>query len=121
MKKFIFILILLLSLQAFAQDGAKVNGRADALLEKKARCIEQNQTDFYFYIQIYNGKDLARAKQVLRNYLAAHPNSKAFIKWESPEYKVWTGEYPNIVEVERALKVLTAEYPNAIIVYPRIR
>ena len=119
-----FYLILFLWFPAMiltAQNSDLQNERADRLLEQKAQCLEQNRTDFYYYIQIYNGKDLGRAKRVLQEYLANHPNSKAFIKWENPEYKVWTGEYPLIVEVERALKILLPEYPNAIIVYPRLR
>ncbi len=120
-KRILFMLILAVMAQGIlAQTSRQTQQRLDGLLEQKARCLEQNRTKFFYYIQIYNGKDVNRARQLLRVYLARHPESKAFIKWENPEYKVWTGEYMSILDVEKAMQLLRDEYPNALIVYPRV-
>ncbi len=121
LKRVILILLLTTGLQTLhAQSSRQTQRRLDDLLEQKARCLSQNRTKFFYYIQIYNGKDVNRARQLLREYLARHPHSKAFIKWENPEYKVWTGEYMSILDVEKAMQLLRDEYPDALIVYPRV-
>jgi len=98
-----------------------VRARADALIKKKADCLAHNKRNVYYYIQIYNGKDLARAKAVLREFLLRYPNAKANITWENPEYKVWAGQYTTKFEAEQAWMTLKEEYPDALIVYPRKR
>jgi len=122
MKKILLFLLLLgagYGLQA--QDTAPLKARLDRIMAQKAQCLEKNKADYFYYIQIYNGKDLQRAKQLLKEYLKNHPNSQAFIKWENPEYKVWTGQYTDILDVERAMLIIRKEYPNALIVYPKVR
>ena len=122
MKKYIVLLAffsgIFWNLQAQSQE--KIQRQLDDILEQKARCLTQNRTKFFYYIQIYNGKDIQQARELLREYINRHPDSKAFIKWESPEYKVWTGEYMNVMDVEKAMQLLQEEYPNALIVYPKV-
>ena len=120
MKNILSFIFFLIVANVSAQTSA-VNKKADKLIDKKRQCYEQHKEDFFYYIQIYNGHNLDDAKQILKTYLAAYPDSKAYIKWENPEYKVWTGEYPNKWEVEKAMQLLRDKYPNAIIVYPKIR
>jgi TolA-binding protein len=103
---FVFSIFLLFSgtfsLQAQTADAQK----ADELLNQKARCLESAKSDVFYYIQIYNGKDIAKAKSILQDFIRKYPNSKAFVKWENPEYKVWTGEYLTKFEVERDMQII---------------
>ncbi len=120
MKKLLFLFLFLAISVVYAQDSA-MNHQADALLEQKAQCFDKHKVDYLYFIQIYNGKDLEEARRVLREYLIRFPDSKAIIKWENPEYKVWTGEYLTKWEVEKAMQLLREDYPDALIVYPKIR
>ncbi len=122
MKRFISVVLFLGFLHVHAQSSVP-NVRTDAnrLLEKKSECLKKHYTDFLYYIQIYNGKDLNRAKSILREYLKLYPSSTAFVKWENPEYKVWTGEYMTKIEVEQAMREIRKHFPNALIVFPKRR
>jgi len=118
MKKFLGIIFLLLTWQGVMAQSS-VKAKADALVDKKASCISKHKSDVYYYIQIYHGKDLNRAKSELKKFKSLYPNAKASIKWENPEYKVWTGEYFTKFEVEQAMQMIKEDYPDALIVYPR--
>ncbi len=120
MRKFFLLFYVFFLIKLHGQQTT-VNHQVDELLKQKAECFEKHKVDYLYFIQIYNGKDLERARAVLREYLNKFPDSKAIVRWENPEYKVWTGEYLNKWEVEKAMQLLSDEYPNALIVYPKIR
>jgi len=118
MKRIFLVFLLLMSLPAlFAQTHTR--HKADALLKKKAECLGKHKRDVYYYIQIYNGKDLSKAKARLKEFIRLYPNAKAFVTWENPEYKVWTGQYDTKFEAEQAWLIVKEHYPDALIVYPR--
>ncbi len=117
---FIVSVLFLLSLQA-QQRPEITRHKVENLLAKKAECQQKKKKASFYYIQIYNGKDINKAKMILKDFISKYPNSKAFVTWENPEYKVWTGEYYTKFEVERAMQLLKEEYPDALIVYPKIR
>jgi len=121
LKKLLFLLLVLSAGYGANAQEKIAPEQLRRIIVIKARCLDNNKADYYYYIQIYNGKNLQTAKRMLKQYLNNHPNSKAFIKWENPEYKVWTGQYEDILDVERAMLVLRKEYPNALIVYPKVR
>jgi TolA-binding protein len=102
-----------------AQSSRILKDKADSVLKKKSDCLKKQKKYAFFYIQIYNGSDVNKAKSVLKDFIEKYPNSKAFVTWENPEYKVWTGEYYTRFEVERAMQILRDEYPDALIVYPK--
>ena len=106
---------------SFAQDSVSQKNKAAKSLEKKAECLKKKKKDTFYYIQIYNGRDINKAKQILQSFIKRYPNSKAFVTWENPEYKVWVGEYYTKFEVERALRLIRDEFPDALIVYPKKR
>lgn len=122
MKRQFLVLFLFGFFMLQAQSPVKnVKTDANQLVEKKSECLKKHYTDFLYYIQIYNGKDLNKAKAILREYLKLYPSSTAFVKWENPEYKVWTGEYMTKIEVEQAMREIRRNFPNALIVFPKRR
>lgn len=121
LKKFFVLVIIMWAAFPLRAQQKMSASHLQRIIELKARCLARNKANYFYYIQIYNGKNLQKAKILLKGYLKKHPNSKAFIKWENPEYKVWTGQYEDILDVERAMLVLRKEYPNALIVYPKVR
>ncbi len=122
MNKYFLVFFLILGSVIHAQDKViDVQHDANRILEKKSECLKKHYTDFLYYIQIYNGKDLQQAKSVMKSYLKYYPGSTAFIKWENPEYKVWTGEYMTKIEVEQAMRQIKEHFPNAIVVFPKRR
>ncbi len=120
MRSVVFVLFIFISIPIFGQNSVTLKHRADMLLHKKAECLKKKKKDSFYYIQIYNGPDVNKAKRILKEFVSRYPNSKAFVTWENPEYKVWVGEYFTRFEVERAMLLIRDEFPDAMIVFPRI-
>jgi len=123
MKKFWLLALLLWVVGGYEKSYAQKVAQQDVnvWLRVKSECLKKKKKENFYHIQIYNGPDLKEAKAALLKFKEAYPNAKAFIVWENPEYKVWTGEYYTRFEVERALRLVQEQFPEALIVYPRVR
>ena len=124
MNKFFFMILILLGLQMSAQEATVnrfiVTGKANDLLAQRADCSSKYKTSFnYYHIQLYNGQNMARANSVKSNFTASFPEVKAVVEWESPEFKVWVGDYENKLSADQALLKIRKKYPNAFIVNPK--
>ncbi len=97
-----------------------VNDKVDALLDKRAECFNKTKTSFnYYHIQLYNGQNIDNARSVKAGFQEKFPGEYVVIEWESPEFKVWAGEYETKLEADQALLKIRKEYPDAFIVNPK--
>ncbi len=124
MKYILIITISLFSLHISAQDNTEnrfiVNDKIDALIAQRADCIAKNkQTLKYYHIQLYNGQNMGSARGVKSKFNTLFPGVYSIIEWESPEFKVWAGEYENKLSADQALIRIKKEFPNAFIVNPK--
>ena len=94
--------------------------KIDALLTKRADCYDKTKTSFqYYHIQLYNGQNIENARKVKAGFQEKFSGEYVVIEWESPEFKVWAGEYETKLAADQALQKIRKEYPDAFIVNPK--
>jgi hypothetical protein len=123
MKFRILFIFLLTSFYFYGQEKPNrfiVTGKVNDLLAERADCFKNNKTTLKFYhIQLYNGQSINTARSVKSDFQQKFPNMYVVIEWESPEFKVWAGEFETKLAADQALQKIRKEYPNAFIVNPK--
>ena len=99
------ILMLFFSAKNIAQSGTLTvnqDSKITQLLELKKGLEKENKLSDGYTIQLYYG-ELDKANQTLRKYRGSYSNWPASIEYETPNYKVWAGNFASRIEAERAL------------------
>ncbi len=115
-----FVLIMALSsVKLAAQQGEVIvnqDRQIDKLLELKK---EMNRTESNYKIQIYNGNrtDAQKARSEFRRSFLDLPTS---MQYETPNYKIWIGNFKNRLEADRTLVKVKKKFANAFIFTPKI-
>jgi len=126
MKKIIFVVSILLSLQGFAQqDSSSVvvhkDARLDLLVNKQAQINEETSRDarrtgkgFRLMVISTNSRDEAiAAKTRIYTYF---PEIKAYLWHQSPYYKVKAGNFKDRKEAEDFQKKLNVYFPKGVFI-----
>lgn len=120
-KLFAFsLLALLFTENSLGQEGTltvKEDARVTQLMALKTRLQKENKLTDGFTIQLYYG-DLNKANNVLKEYRNKHSKWPATIEYETPNYKVWAGNFQNRLEADRALLEIQSNFPSAFILRP---
>ncbi len=90
------------------------------LLELKKEMEQDNELTDGYTIQIYNGS-LRRANSAIQQYRNKYAEWPASIEYETPNYKVWVGNFTSRIEMERALLKIHDNFPNAFPLQPKQR
>ncbi len=119
-KTYLFSLCCLLFSMGFClgQQGT-VTINQDQKIEQLLRLKKEiNGAETHFKIQIYNGNrvDAYKAQTAFRQYFS---NWRSEIKYESPNFKIWVGNFRTRLEADRAIKRIKKEFPNAFIFKPK--
>ena len=101
-----------------AQEGevtVNQDRQIDALLKLKA---EINRTESKYKIQIYNGNrtDAEKARSEFRRSFTDWSTS---MEYETPNYKIWIGNFKSRLEADRALLRVKNKFGNAFIFTPK--
>lgn len=114
------ILVVFISENTLAQS-ANVSVNQDAkiteLLDLKKTLEKENKLTDGYTIQLYYG-ELSRANSVIRKYRGLYGNWPASIEYETPNYKVWVGNYGTRIEADRALLEVQRNFGSAFILKP---
>ncbi len=117
------ILILLVSVKSLAQ-GATLTVNQDPkitqLLDLKKNLEKEREFSDGYTIQLYYG-ELDKANQTLRKYKGSYSNWPASIEYETPNYKVWAGNFATRIEAERAMIEIQKSFSSAFILKPERR
>ena len=113
------ILTLLLSLSLNAQQG-EVNVDQDRDIDKLIEYKKDIKTSKVYKIQIYNSVDPDKAEREKSNFLNSYNEWPVEIVWNTPNYKVWVGNFATRLEADRALAKIKKEYMYAIIFQPKL-
>ena len=111
----------LLSTNSFAQQGGVTINQDQDLVKllalKKDMNLYDNDSDRY-KIQIYSGnrQDAEKAKSKIRLKM---PELLATLEFETPNYKVWVGNYRSRLEADRSLVKVQKEFQNAFVFKPK--
>ncbi len=114
------ILLTLASIEGIAQTATLTvneDPKVTELLKLKKTLEKENKLSDGFTIQLYYG-ELDQANQVLRKYRNSYENWPASIEYETPNYKVWAGNFASRIEAERALLSIQKDFSSAFILKP---
>tara|TARA_R100000935_G_C2691053_1_gene106522 strand:- start:134 stop:526 length:393 start_codon:yes stop_codon:yes gene_type:complete len=122
-KDCFFIGVFLFGMQqiSVAQTG-KVNIQQDAnipdLLDMKSEMTKDGKFGERFKIQLYYG-DNKSASDVIQKFRSLYSEWPSEIIYETPNYKVWIGNFRNRLEADRAIMKLKGDFPSAFIPKPQ--
>ncbi|MDN3723361.1 SPOR domain-containing protein [Aequorivita sp. SDUM287046] len=117
------ILLFFVSGKAVAQSATLTvnqDPKITELLELKKALEKDREFSDGYTIQLYYG-ELDKANQVLRKYKGSYSNWPASIEYETPNYKVWAGNFTTRIEAERALIEIQNNFASAFILKPERR
>jgi len=104
-----------------AQTG-KVSIQQDAnipnLLEMKSEMTKDGKLGERYKIQLYYG-DNNSASDVIKKFRSIYAEWPSQIIYETPNYKVWIGNFRNRLEADRALMNVKGDFPSAFIPKPQ--
>ncbi|WP_303318676.1 SPOR domain-containing protein [Flavivirga abyssicola] len=115
------ICFIISSAHSFAQEGKVIinqDKNIAALLDSKKRTNKNIDNPTRYKIQIYSGNRSGsqNAQKEFRNsFTVWNPT----IKYESPNFKTWVGNFRTRLEADRALKKVKTKFPNAFIFKPK--
>ena len=73
-----------------------------------------------YKIQIYQSVDPDKAQEAKADFLDIYTEWPVDIEWNTPNYKVWVGNFASRLEADRALKKIKENYMNAIVFQPKL-
>lgn len=117
---YFFILSSFLCLSSRAQDGktnVSVDPKIDQLLKEKRKLNTGLFLNEAYKIQIFYGNS-EESKKKLQEFKREFKDLDGTIIFNSPNYKVWIGNFKTRIEVERAMVDIKKKYPTALIIKP---
>lgn len=112
-----------ISLQATAQTGKVTIEQSDLipeLLEMKSELTKDGKLGERYSIQLYYG-DNNTASNIIKEFRVKYGDLPSSIIYETPNYKVWVGNFRNRLEADRALMQIKNDFPSAFIPKPSAR
>ncbi|MBC3846108.1 SPOR domain-containing protein [Winogradskyella echinorum] len=112
------IFLFAISLTANAQQG-EVKVTQDSDIVKLLEYKKDIKTSKVFKIQVYQSVDPDKAEREKANFLNSYSEWTAKIVWNTPNYKVWVGNFATRIEADRALVKIKKKYMYANILQPK--
>lgn len=111
----------ILSLKISAQE-AKINiqqnPKFEQLLNEKRKINSSIAVNELYKIQIYSGVS-DKAKSTLNECKQLFTDLDGTIVFNTPNYKVWIGNFRNRIDAERKLSEIKKTYANAFLIKPK--
>jgi len=128
MNKYTLAIYLSLSLCVFgltnlnAQEN-KSHIQADPLVQEllvlKSKMTESNELNERYKIQLFSGSTLEAANEIRKKFKIRHPNHPASIEYQTPNYKVWVGDFRDRLEAERLFISIKDDFKSSFVFRPR--
>jgi hypothetical protein len=117
-KLFIISILITIFSEKLVAQSASVTKNEDAkitrLLELKKELEKENKLSDGHTIQLYYG-ELNIANATLKKYRNSYGAWPASIEYETPNYKVWVGNFSSRLEADRALLEVQHLFDSAFI------
>jgi hypothetical protein len=94
-----------------------VDPKIDQLLKEKRKLNTSLFLNEAYKIQIFYGNS-EESKKKLQEFKREFKNLDGTIIFNSPNYKVWIGNFKTRIEVEHAMLEIKKKYPTALIIKP---
>lgn len=116
----LWLILILLALNSFGQPATvtvEQDPKIEALLKTKKQLEKDNKLTEGYTIQVYSGT-LSKANTALSKYRSKYNKWPASIEYETPNYKVWVGNFNTRLEADRALLDIHRNFPSAFPLKP---
>lgn len=113
-------LFLILTENISAQEitiSVSQDSKFEALLAEKRKINVGNVANNRYKIQLFSG-DNESAKKVLTDFRKENKYIDGTIVFNTPNYKVWVGNFKTRIEAERNLIELRKKYSNLLLIKP---
>lgn len=117
---YFFILSTFFCVKTVAQDSkttTAIDPKIDQLLKEKRKLNTSLFLNEGYKIQIFYGNS-EESKKKLQEFKKEFKDLDGTIIFNSPNYKVWIGNFKSRIEVERAIIEIRKKYPSALIIKP---
>ena len=117
--KIIAIILLITVNQLAGQNGNTIINKSyklDSIIKLKKELNSKIQN---LRIQIYNG-DRTNAELIIKEYIDNFNDTTADIIYETPNYKIWVGNYFTQLEADRNLIKIRKKFSSAFIFRPEL-
>ena len=114
----ITFLLLTFSYAINAQQG-QVKITQDREIDKLLEFKKDLKTSKVYRIQVYQSVDLDLAQREKDNFLNSYDEWPVEIVWNTPNYKVWVGNFASRIEADRADAKIKDMYMNTNVIQPR--
>jgi hypothetical protein len=124
----IFLLVLLCFKITFAQGRTGhveiIQDERIGRLAEKHKALNERQSDIDGYrIQIFfdsGNNSKKKTSDAMQRFMEKYPDTKAYISFKEPYYRVRVGNFRSLIESEGFLKIIQADYPNAFPVKEKV-
>jgi len=118
-QKFCFICLILFgyAFQANAQEG-KVNIDQDKDISTLLEYKKDLSTVDLYKIQVYQG-NRSGAEEAKTKFESLYDEWPISMEYETPNYKIWVGNFRSRLEADKALIKIKKNYTNAFIFKPK--
>ncbi len=120
-KIIIFFMIISLSYTTlFGQNGnikISQSNKLDSVIKLKKELNSKIQN---LRIQIYSG-DRDNAEQIIKEFIEIFNDATADVIYETPNYKVWVGNYYTQLEADKRLIKIRKKFRSAFIFRPELQ
>ena len=101
-----------------AQEGVVTVNQDRQITELIKLKKEVNRTESNYKIQIYNG-NRSGAEDARLEFRKSFSDWSTNMKYETPNYKIWIGNFKTRLEADRALLKVKRKFGNAFIFKPK--
>lgn len=118
-KTFVLALLSLgMTISIQAQQGV-VNVSQDNDIDKLLEYKKDIKTSKVYRIQVYQSVDIDKVKREKANFLNLYNEWPVEIVWNTPNYKLWVGNFAKRIEADRADAQIRKKYMNTNVIQPR--
>ena len=115
-----FFLVGLSNCYLYAQDQNVTltqDPKFEQLLNEKRKINASLAANDYYKIQLFSG-DSENSKRTLNEFKQEFNTIDATIVFNTPNYKVWVGNFKTRIEAERNLIEIKKKYKNVLLIKP---
>ena len=117
-KRLFFLTLICLCVSISAQEGT-VNIDQSKAIDKLLEFKKDIKTVGTFRIQVYSGSSSSAASNVKAEFKQSYGQWPVEMVFNTPNYKIWVGNFRDRLEADRALLRIKKNYMNAFIFKPK--
>ncbi|MCF7559278.1 SPOR domain-containing protein [Sabulilitoribacter multivorans] len=109
------------TISSFAQQGQVTinhDKKIDNLLEIKKEMNKNDNDSDRYKIQVYSG-NRSGAQNAQTDFSNSFGDWRPVMQYETPNFKIWVGNFRTRLEADRALERIKKKFPSAFIFKPK--